>query len=218
VTALDREGFQIHVHAIGDRGVRMTLDAFEEARRINGARDSRHHIAHLQLIHPDDIPRFRKLNVVANFQPLWAYADTYITKLTEPFLGAQRSRWLYPIGSVARSGAVIACGSDWSVSSMNPLEAMQVAVTRRGLEDGAGEAWRPEELVDLQTILAGYTINGAYLNFQERQTGSIETGKAADLMVIDRNLFDIATAQIHQAKVLLTLLNGKEIFRSADLK
>jgi predicted amidohydrolase YtcJ len=218
ITALDREGFQIHVHAIGDRGVRMTLDAFEEARRINGARNSRHHIAHLQLIHPDDIPRFRKLNVIANFQPLWAYADTYITKLTEPFLGAQRSRWLYPIGSVARSGAVIACGSDWSVSSMNPLEAMQVAVTRRGLEAEAGEAWRPEELVDLQTILAGYTINGAYLNFQERETGSLEIGKAADLIVVDRNLFDIASAQIHRAKVLLTLLNGKELFRSADLK
>jgi predicted amidohydrolase YtcJ len=218
VAALDREGFQIHVHAIGDRGIRMTLDAFEQARKINGTRNSRHHIAHLQLIHPADIPRFRQLNVVANFQPLWAYADTYITKLTEPFLGAERSRWLYPIGSLARSGAVIACGSDWSVSSMNPLEAIQVAVTRRGLDAGAGAAWRPEELVDLQTILAGYTINGAYVNFQEHQTGSLETGKAADLIVLDRNLFDIAAQEIHKTKVLMTLLNGRQIYGSADFK
>jgi predicted amidohydrolase YtcJ len=218
VAALDHEGFQIHVHAIGDRGIRMTLDAFELARKVNGVRNSRHHIAHLQLINPADIPRFRQLNVIANFQPLWMYADTYITKLTEPFLGPERSRWLYPIGSIARTGAIVACGSDWSVSSMNPLEAMQIAVTRRGLEDGAGEAWRPEELVDLQTIVAGYTINGAYVNFEEKETGSIEVGKTADLIVIDRNLFDIGKPEIHKAKVLLTLLNGKEIYRNASLK
>lgn len=218
VVALDREGFQIHVHAIGDRGVRMTLDAFELARKTNGIRNSRHHIAHLELIDPADIPRFRQLNVVANFQPLWAFADPYITKLTEPFLGPERSRWLYPIGSVAKTGAIIACGSDWSVSSMNPLEAMQVAVTRRGLEDGAGEAWRPEQLVDLQTVIAGYTINGAYVNFEEKETGSIEVGKAADLIVVDRNLFEVAKPDIHKAKVLLTLLNGKELYRDVSLK
>jgi len=218
VTALDREGFQIHIHAIGDRGIRMALDAFELARKANGVRNSRHHIAHLQLIHPVDIPRFRQLGVVANFQPLWAYADTYITKLTEPFLGAERSRWLYPIGSIAKTGAIVACGSDWSVSSMNPLEAMQVAVTRRGIEDGAGEAWRPEELVDLQTVLAGYTINGAYVNFEEKETGSIEVGKAADLIVIDHNLFDVAKQEIHKTEVLLTLLNGKELYRDKNFK
>jgi predicted amidohydrolase YtcJ len=215
VAALDREGFQIHIHAIGDRGVRMSLDAFEQARKENGIRDSRHHIAHLELIHPADIPRFRQLNVVANFQPLWAYADPYITKLTEPFLGAERSRWLYPIGSLAKSGAVIACGSDWSVTSMNPLEAMQVAVTRRGLDEGEGEAWHREELVDLQTVLAGYTINGAFVNFQEKEVGSIEVGKAADLIVIDRNLFALPNSELHKARVLLTILQGKEIYREA---
>jgi predicted amidohydrolase YtcJ len=212
VVALDGEGFQVHIHAIGDRAVRMALDAFEMARKINSTRDARHHIAHLELIHPQDIPRFRELNVIANFQPLWAYADPYITKLTEPFLGAQRSRWLYPIGSVARSGAVVAMGSDWSVSSMNPLDAMQVAVTRRGLEDRSSESWHAEELIDLQTAISGYTMNGAYVNFEEKQSGSIEVGKLADLIVLDKNLFAIPQSEIHQTKVVMTLLEGKEVY------
>jgi predicted amidohydrolase YtcJ len=211
--ALDREGFQIHVHAIGDRAIRNTLDAFEFARTKNGARDSRHTIAHLELFNPQDVPRFRRLGVVANFQPLWAFADPYINQLTIPVLGPERSRWLYPIHSIARTGAVIACGSDWSVTSMNPLDAIQVAITRRGLDDGPGAAWIPEETVDLAEMLAGYTINGAYLNFEEKETGSIEVGKAADLIVIDHNLFEIPPHKIHEAKVLLTLLAGKEVYR-----
>jgi hypothetical protein len=214
-TALDREGFQIHVHAIGDRAIRMALEAFESAVSANGRRDSRHHIAHIELFNPQDIPRFRQLGVIANFQPLWAYADPYITELTEPALGPARSRWLYPIASVLKTGAIVACGSDWSVSSMNPLDAMQVAVTRRGLADSTGAAWIPQELVELPAMLAGYTINGAYVNFEEKETGSIEVGKAADLIVLDRNLFEIPAHQIHRAKVLLTLLEGKEVFRDS---
>ena len=213
VAALDREGFQVHVHAIGDRAIRMSLDAFERARAANGPRDSRHHIAHLELIDPKDIPRFRALGVIANFQPLWAFPDTYITDLTVPVLGPERSRWLYPIASVARTGAVVVCGSDWSVSSMNPLDAIQVAVTRHDPALPPGAPWIPEELVDLPTMLAGYTINGAYVNFQERETGSIEEGKAADLVVLDHNLFDVAPSEIHTTKVLLTLLEGKEVYR-----
>ncbi len=218
LTALDREGFQIHVHAIGDRAIRMALDAFQSAVSANGQRDSRHHIAHLELINPQDIPRFRQLAVIANFQPLWAYADSYITELTEPALGPARSRWLYPIASVLKTGAVMACGSDWSVSSMNPVDAMQVAVTRRGLEDSTGAAWIPQELAELPTMIAGYTINGAYVNFEEQETGSIEVGKAADLIVLDRNLFEIPVHTIHRAKVLLTLLEGKEVYRDPVFK
>ena len=216
IRTLDREGFQIHVHAIGDRAVRMTLDAFETARAVNGSRDSRHHIAHLELIDPADIPRFRKLNVIANFQPLWAYADPYITKLTEPVLGPQRSRWLYPIASLGKSGAVLVFGSDWSVSSMNPLEAIQVAVTRRGLSEGEGKAWIEQEVVDLSLMIAGYTVNGAFVNFQEKETGSIEVGKSADLVVLDRNLFEAQTSEIHKVKVLWTILKGKEIYRDEN--
>jgi predicted amidohydrolase YtcJ len=211
--ALDRAGFQIHVHAIGDAAIRMTLDAFEAAAKANGRRDARHHIAHLELIDPRDIPRFRELGVVANFQAFWAYRDAYISDMTEPALGPARSRWLYPIGSVLQTGALIAGGSDWSVSSMNPLDAIQVGITRRGLLNGKGPAWIPDEVVGLSDMLAAYTINGAYLSRREKTTGSIEAGKAADLVVLDKNLFDIPPAEIHKVKVALTLLDGKEIYR-----
>ena len=217
--ALDRAGFQIHVHAIGDRAIRMTLDALESARKENGARDSRHHIAHLELIEPEDIPRFRRLGVVANFQPFWANGDKYVTELTEPRLGPARSRWLYPIASVVRSGAVVAFGSDWSVSSMNPLDGIEVALTRRQSSLGAGPAWLPEERIALPEAIAAYTINGAYLDFTEGETGSIEVGKAADLIVVDRNLFELPASRIHEAKVLLTLLDGREVHgKIADLQ
>lgn len=215
VTALDQEKFQVHIHAIGDRAIRMALDAHEAAQLANGRRDARHHLAHIQLIDPQDLPRFERLGIIANFQSLWAYADTYITELTEPALGPERSRWLYPIGSVMRSGAMIVGGSDWSVSSMNPLDAIQVAVTRRGVDDSTGSAWIPQEIVDLPTMLAAYTINGAYVNHQENEAGSIEVGKAADLIVLDRNLFEIPVHEIHNTKVLLTLLEGREVHRDS---
>ncbi len=210
---LDRLGFQIHIHAIGDRAIQTSLDALEFARARNGSRDSRHHIAHIQLFDPADIPRFRRLGVVANFQPLWAWADPYIVDLTLPILGPERSRYLYPMRSVANTGAVLAGGSDWPVSSMNPLEAIQTAVTRRGVTEGPGRAWIPEETIDLPVILAAYTINGAYVNFEETETGSIEVGKAADLVVLDRNLFDVLPHEIHRGKVLLTLVEGMEVYR-----
>ena len=216
--ALDLAGFQIHVHAIGDRAIRMSLDAFAAAGRANGFRDMRHQIAHLELIDPADIPRFKRLGVAANFQALWAYPDTYITDLTLPILGPGRSRWLYPIGSVAATGAVIVGGSDWSVSSMNPLEAIQVALTRRDPGDPPGEAWIPEEKVDLATMLRAYTVNGAWLCHEEKVRGTLETGKAADLIVIDRDLFAIPASEIGRARVLLTLLDGREIFRDPSFK
>lgn len=216
VAAADKEGFQVHIHAIGDRAIRMALDAYEHAQKVNGKRDARHHIAHLQLIDPADIPRFKKLGVVANFQPFWIIADSYITELTEPKLGPERSRWLYPMGSVARTGATIACGSDWSVTTMNPLPAIQYALTRPN--PGKDAPWIPEEIVDLETMIAGYTINGAYVNFQERETGSLEPGKWADLVVLDQNLFAIPPAQIGRTKVLWTLLEGREIYRDPSFR
>ena len=212
-TELDKAGFQIHIHAIGDWAIRMSLDALELAQKTNGVRDSRHHVAHLQLIDPEDIPRFVQLGVICNFQPLWAYADEYIKDLTIPVLGPERSRWIYSIGSVVKTGATIVGGSDWTVSSMNPLDAIQVAVTRRGLDAGAGPAWIPDEVIDLHTALEAYTINGAYLSQQENLTGSLEVGKAADLIVLDQNLFEIPKDKIHKTKVLLTLLEGKEVYR-----
>jgi predicted amidohydrolase YtcJ len=210
--ALDKEGLQIHVHAIGDRAIRMTLDALAYARTRNGPRDSRHGITHLQLIDPKDVPRFRDLGVVANFQALWANGDEYLTKLTEPALGRQRSRWLYPIASVVRSGAVVSGGSDWSVSSLNPLDAIETGITHRPPGDTTQPAWNPIERVDLPTMLAMYTINAAYANHMERETGSIEVGKLADLIVLERNLFHAPPDEIHSVRVMRTLLEGETVF------
>ena len=214
--ALDRAGWQIHVHAIGDRAIRMTLDAFAHAVEANGARDSRHTITHLQLIDPADIARFRTLGVVANFEPLWANGDEYLTRLAEPALGPARSRWLYPIGSMSESGAVVSAGSDWSVSALAPLHGMQVAITRRAPSDGATEPWLPEEVVDLPTAIAMYTINTAYENHQDGETGSIEIGKLADLVILERNLFDVVPRGIHAVRVMRTIVEGRTVFERAD--
>jgi predicted amidohydrolase YtcJ len=211
VTRLDKEGFQVHFHAIGDAAIRECLDALEAARRANGPRDSRHHISHLEIFNPADIPRFRALGVVANFQPLWAFADDYMIKLTLPFLEPERARWIYPIGSLYRSGAVIAFGSDWAVSSPNPLEELEVAITRMGPNGETKEPFIPEERIDLPEALAGFTINAAYVNFQDDKTGSIEAGKLADLIVLDHNLFTIKPEAISETKVLLTLLGGQPV-------
>jgi len=212
-TALDRNGWQVHVHAIGDRAIRMTLDALEHARSVNGPRDARHTITHLQLIDPADLPRFRRLGVVANFEPLWANGDEYLTRLAEPALGPKRSRWLYPIRSVAKEGAVVSGGSDWSVSSLAPLDGIQVAVTHRPPDAPDQPTWRPEEAVDLPTAIAMYTINAAYQNHLERETGSIEVGKLADLVVLQRNLFEVPADELHAVRVMRTMLEGKTVYR-----
>ncbi|HUP25582.1 MAG TPA: amidohydrolase [Thermoanaerobaculia bacterium] len=217
VTALDAAGFQVHIHAIGDAGIRASLDALEAAARANGARDRRPHLAHVQLVDPADIPRFGAAGVTANIQPLWAWADPFITELTEPRLGPDRSRWLYPFQSLRDAGARLAAGSDWSVSSMNPLEAIQVAVTRRGLDSSSrsgDEPWLPQERLDLATALAAYTREAAWLMRHEQQAGTLEVGKPADLVVLDRNLFELPPTDIAKAKVMLTLIDGVTVYEA----
>jgi predicted amidohydrolase YtcJ len=222
VTRLDAEGFQLHVHAIGERAVREALDAFEAARGANGPSDRRHHIAHIQVIHPDDVPRFRELDVTANAQPLWAVYEGQMLHLTIPFLGPERSLWQYPFGSLVRSGARVAMGSDWSVSSPNPLWEMHVAVNRTsppGYEygDGNPEPFLPEERLDLPSAIAGFTINSAYVNHLDDVTGSIEVGKRADLVVLDRNPFEHPMDRIADATVVRTLVDGERVFDAGDL-
>ncbi len=216
--ALDKAGFQIHVHAIGDRAVRMALDAIEAAQRANGAHDARDHIAHLEMIDTLDLPRFKSLGVFANFQALWAFPDSYIRELTEPVLGPERSSRLYPLGSVAAAGGTIVGGSDWGVSSLNPLEAIQVGVTRCDPAAPTCTAWLPRERVSLDRMIAAYTIEGARLAFDEKITGSITVGKAADLVLLDRDLFAIPPEQISKAHVLLTVLDGHDVYRDARLR
>ena len=216
VTRLDAEGFQVHIHAIGERAVREALDAFEAARTANGTNDHRHHIAHIQVVHPDDVPRFRELGVVANAQPLWAVNEGQMLHLTIPFLGPERSSWQYPFASLVRSGAVLAMGSDWSVSSANPLWEMHVAVNRTAPNayeygGGTGEPFLPHERLDLPTALAGFTINSAYVNHLDHLTGSIEVGKRADLAVLDRDVFANPVEEIADASVVLTFVDGERV-------
>lgn len=223
VTRLDAEGFQVHVHAIGERAVREALDAFEAARAANGANDLRHHIAHIQVVHPSDVPRFRELDVVANGQPIWAQNEGQMRRLTVPFLGPERAGWQYPFGSLVRSGARLAFGSDWSVSSPNPLEEMHVAVNRAGFEgypyaeqEETPEPFLPHEAIDLETALAAFTVGSAYVNHLDNVTGSIEAGKDADLVVLDRDLFDHPVTEIAAARVQLTLVGGERVFAADD--
>jgi predicted amidohydrolase YtcJ len=224
VTQLDREGFQVHFHALAERAVREALDAIEAARQANGPNDLRHHLAHLQVVHPDDIPRFRELNVVANAQPLWAMSEGQMLNLTIPFLGPERAAWQYPFASLVRAGANLAFGSDWSVSSADPLLEMHVAVNRPsfpsyaygGADDHMLEPFLPEERVDLATAIHAFTMGSAYVNHLEHVTGSIEVGKYADLVVVDRNLFAHPASEIHQARNLLTLVEGERVFTAPD--
>jgi predicted amidohydrolase YtcJ len=211
VTQLDADGFQVHFHAIGDGAVRQSLDAIEAARAANGDLGHRHHISHIQLIHPDDQPRFRQLGVVANFQPLWAYADDYITELTLPFISKETASYLYPIASMEQIGAVVAFGSDWSVSSANPFEEMETAITRMDAVGKPTKPWMPEERIGLPEALAAFTINAAYTNRNEKLGGSLEVGKSADLAVLDRNLFETPPTELSETRVLVTLFEGKPV-------
>ena len=225
VTRLDAEGFQVHFHALAERAVREALDAIEAARRSNGPSDGRHHLAHIQVVHPDDIPRFRQLNVVANAQPLWAMNEGQMRNLTIPFLGPERSTWQYPFASLVRSGAVLAMGSDWSVSSPNPLWEMHVAVNRTGFpgyeygdrDDELLEPFLPRERLDLPTALAAFTMGSAYVNHLDHLTGSIEVGKLADLVVLDRNPFEQPSEELYATTVQLTLVEGERVFAEGDL-
>ena len=224
VTRLDAEGFQVHVHALGERAVREALDAIEQARRTNGMNDLRHHLAHLQVVNPNDVPRFRELGVVANAQPLWAQNEGQMINLTIPFLGPERSGWQYPFGSLARAGATLAFGSDWSVSSPNPLEEMHVAVNRTGFPDQTyapnsettDDPFLPEEAVDLPTAIEAFTRGSAYVNHLDDVTGSIESGKLADLVVVDRDLFAHPVTELYAAKVELTLIEGERVYAAEN--
>ena len=219
ILALDKAGIQIHVHAIGDRGIRTTLDGFESSIKSNCKRPTRHHIAHLQVIHPDDIPRFKSLGIIANFQALWAtWEDSYMTDLNRPFLGQERMEWQYPIGTLHRTGARIVYGSDWDVSTQNPFHAIQVAVNRRGPDSIKREPWTPQHLIGRYEVIKGYTVNGAYVTYREKETGSLEKGKWADLIVLDRDIFNTDRFDIYKTRVLKTFFKGKLVYEKGGEK
>ena len=213
---LDAAGFQIHMHGIGDRAIREGLDALAAVRAANGPSDLRHHIAHVELVDPADIPRFAELGVFANFQPFWMFEDASIEESVKPLIGPERTARLYEIRSFEQAGTRIVAGSDWPVSTANPLLAIQVGMTRRDPMDADASVWNPAQRVSLDTLLRAYTIEGATLNHRERDTGSLEVGKAADFIILDRDLFAIPPEDIGETQVLATFVDGVQVHPAAD--
>jgi predicted amidohydrolase YtcJ len=215
VVALAAEGFQVHVHAIGDRGTREALDAFEAARAAGHSGDLRHHIAHLQVIHPDDVRRFATLRVAANAQALWATHEPQMDDLTIPFLGDERATWQYPFGGLHRAGARLVMGSDWPVSSPDPLAAIHTAVTRTAYDDPRAP-FLADQAVDLTTAFAAYTSGSAWINGRDRLDGAgvLAPGHAADLATLDRDPFMGPAEEIGAARVTSSWVNGRAVFRA----
>jgi predicted amidohydrolase YtcJ len=216
VTVLDGEGFQVHFHALGDRAVRNALDALEAAQRANGDRGLRHHLAHLQVVHPDDIPRFARLSATANIQPLWATHEPQMDELTIPFLGARRAGWQYPFRSLHAGGSRLCAGSDWPVSSPNPLWGAHVAVNRRlpaAAEGHDGDPFLPEQAIDLATVLAAYTSGSARVNGLDAVTGSIREGLDADFAIVNADLAHLPAEEICQAMVIQTWIRGQAVYQ-----
>ncbi|MFD9335325.1 amidohydrolase [Streptomyces sp. NPDC060028] len=222
VGILDRSGFQIHFHALGDRAVREVLDALTGALAANGANDNRHHLAHLQIVHPDDVKRFAALGAAANIQALWAAHEPQMDELTIPFLGPERAALQYPFGDLQRAGARLVAGSDWSVSSPNPLWGIHVAVNR-AVPDEAPNApgtrepcppFFPEQALTLSQALTAYTAGSAWANHLDDVTGTVEEGKYADLVVLDRNPFERPSEEIAETRVLRTYLDGELVFHA----
>jgi len=227
VTALDREGFQVHFHALGDRAVRQALDAVAAARARNGRppagepdgpADGRHHLAHLQVVHPEDVPRFNWLGATANIQPLWATHEPQMDELTIPFLGERRAGWQYPFRALHAAGAPLCAGSDWPVSSPDPLLGVHVAVNR-SLPASAGgtgqDPFLPHQAIGLATALAAYTSGSARVNGLESVTGSIRAGLDADFAIVDADLATARPGEICQASVRQTWVRGQVAYSSS---
>ena len=211
VVELDRRGFSCHFHAIGDGAVRLALDAIEAARAANEPGPGRHHIAHLEVINPDDVPRFATLDVSANIQPLWAADDEQMVALRIPAIGEARRCWQYPFASLARAGARLAGGSDWSVTSPDPLREIEVAVRRVALETRDVAPLCPEERLTLDQALRAFTAGAAYVNHLDDETGTLEPGKLADLAILYRNLRDPHAGPIGDAFVRATYVGGVRV-------
>ncbi|HEX5250878.1 MAG TPA: amidohydrolase family protein [Gaiellales bacterium] len=209
VRLCDAEGFGVHIHTIGDRAVRDSLDALEAAARANGRRDARHQLAHVQFAHRDDLPRFRALGVIANVTPLWARLEAYVAEMTLPFISGRAGAGMYPFASIVRAGGALAFGSDWAVSTPDPRQQLALAISRRDPLGEAEEPFLPDERLDLGTAIAAQTIGAAHACGIEADTGSIEAGKLADLVVLDRDLFAAAAAEYLDVQVLATLIEGE---------
>jgi hypothetical protein len=207
VARLDQMKFQIFVHSIGDRGIRTALDAIEYAEKQNGPRDRRDELIHIECLNEKDIPRFKQLGVVACMQPRHCAPD--ITGQWAKAVGPARWKYAWAFRSLRDSGATLAFASDWNVAEMEPLIGIYTALTRKGLDGKPDGGWVPEQTIDLETAIRGYTINGAYANFVEQNRGSITPGKYADLVMLSDDLFKLPADKIKDAKVVWTMVAGK---------
>ena len=213
VVQADEVGLQLHFHAIGDHAVHMVLNAIEQAQRVNGRLDARHQISHLHLTATDDLPRFRQLGVIANVQPFFADNGPYNTDRLSQVLGAERTALMHRFPDFLNSGARLVVSTDYPISPLDPWTTIQVALTRREVESDA-PAFFPEHRLTLPDVIAAYTIGGAYANFLDTESGSLEVGKWADFVMLDRHLFSQDPGEINRTRVLWTVIEGREAFRS----
>jgi predicted amidohydrolase YtcJ len=214
VTELDALGFQVHFHALGDRAVRDALDAVAAARAANGSRDTRPHLAHLQVVHPQDVPRFRALGATANLQAYWASHEPQMDELTIPFLDPALAARQYPFGDLLRAGTHLAAGSDWPVTTPDPLQAIHVAVNRAH-HGSDHEPFLGGQALDLGAALTAYTAGSAYVNRLD-DAGTLRPGNRADLVVLDRDPFAAPAREIGDARVALTYVDGRRVYAAPD--
>ena len=203
--------FQVHLHAIGDAAVRQALDAIEAMQRVNPRRDRRPVIAHAQLIHPDDVERFRRLGVIANYQPLWTYLDPMNKELILPRLGEQRNNRQYPLRTVVDSGAMISFGSDWPVTTHVPLAALAVPVHRQSPDGYPPEGWSKHEAITIEESMTFYTRNVAFQTFREESLGRLEVGMRADFVILERNPANTSAQQIRELEIVALYRKGRKI-------
>jgi predicted amidohydrolase YtcJ len=212
VAKLDKRGFQIFTHAIGDRGIRTALDAYEYARKVNGPRDSRHEIVHDECLSEQDIPRFKALGVTACMQPRHCAPD--ITGQWAKAVGPRRWKYAWAFRSLRDAGATLAFSSDWNVAEMEPEIGIYTALTRKGLDGKPEGGWIPDQTIDIETAVKGYTINGAWANFVEGNRGSLVPGKYADLVLLSGDMFTMEPDQVKDVYVVWTVVGGKEEYKS----
>ncbi|MGW8143313.1 MAG: amidohydrolase, partial [Anaerolineales bacterium] len=214
---LDKEGIQIHVHVIGDGAAHIALDGLENAISENGRRDSRHMLTHLQLVSPKDIQRFSQLKVIGIPNPYWFKIDEYYHTLALPYLGKDRADMEYPMKSFFDEGVVMASASDFPVTiPFDPLIGIQLGITRAEIGQSDADVLWPDERVSLEQMITSFTFNGAYANFLEDQLGTLEVGKQADFVVLDKNLFELSETDIVETNILLTYVAGSEVYRAKD--
>ena len=213
--ALDKEKIQIQIHVIGDAAARIAMDALDYAQQMNGKRDARHLLTHLQLVAAEDILRFEQLGLIGVPNPYWFKLDDYYWSLALPYLGKERADHEYPMQSFLQAGVLMASASDFPVTiPFDPLIGIESGITRSEIGGSTKEILWHEEKVSLEEMIASFTINGAYANFLEDEIGSLEVGKRADFIVLERNLFQIPSSDIAKTQVLKTFIDGKEVFRA----